>query len=85
MLVPSRGCGYFVIAQAEFAAVQIRHRPFTQPVSADRCGEEEYRKSIQQPISMSEAPLRKNMRGRRSTQWRAKFPKINRCDLRRTT
>jgi hypothetical protein len=57
MLVPARGRGSIVIAQAEFEAAQIRHRSFTQPVSADRCDEEEYRKSIQQPISMSEALL----------------------------
>jgi len=37
--------------------VQIRHRSFTQPVSADRCDEEEYRESVQQEISMSEALL----------------------------
>ena len=55
--MPARGLVYFVIAQAEFEAVQIRHRSFTQPVSADRCDEEEYRKSIQQEISMSEALL----------------------------
>jgi hypothetical protein len=37
--------------------MQIRHRSFAQPVSADRCDEEEYRKSTQQEISMSEALL----------------------------
>jgi len=37
--------------------VQIQHRSFTQPVSADRCDEEEYRESVQQEVSMSETLL----------------------------
>ena len=37
--------------------MQIQHRSFTQPVSADRCDEEEYRESVQQEISMNEALL----------------------------
>jgi hypothetical protein len=37
--------------------VQIRHRSFTQPVSAHLCDEEEYRESVQQEISKSGALL----------------------------
>ena len=37
--------------------MQIRHRSFTQPVSSDRCDEEEYRKSVLKEISIGEALL----------------------------